>query len=103
MANIQNNDRKSDFLFIGDFNAYHREWLNFASLIDGHGRRGYDFANLSGCHQLVDEPTHTLGNTFDLLFTDVPGIVDANVSQSVGTFDHNSILVNVITDVPVTD
>ena len=101
MANIQNNDRKAAFLFIGDFNAHHREWLNSASPTNGHGRRAYDFANLSGCHQLVDKPIHNLGNTLDLLLTDVPGIVDATVSQPVGTSDHNSILVNITTDFPV--
>ena len=101
MANIQNNDRKAAFLFIGDFNAHHREWLNSVSPTNGHGRRAYDFANLSGCHQLVDRPTHILGNTLDLLLTDVPGIVDATVSQPVGTSDHNSILVDITTDFPV--
>ena len=86
---------------IGDFNAHHREWLNSASPTNGHGHRAYDFANLSRCHQLVDKPTHNLGKTLDLLLTDVPGIVDATVSQPVGTSDHNSILVNITTDFPV--
>ena len=50
---------------------------------------------------MVDKPTHNLGNTLDLLLTDVPGIVDATVSQTVGTSDHNSILANITTDFPV--
>ena len=57
--------------------------------------RAYDLANLSGCHQWVDKPTNNLGNNLDLFLTDVPGIVDATVSQPVGTSDHNSILVNI--------
>ena len=89
------------FSFIGGFNAHHREWLNSASPTNGLGHRAYDLANLSGCHQLVDEPTHNLGNTLDLRLTDVPGIVDVIVSRPVGTSDHNSILVNITADFPV--
>ena len=35
--------------------------------------------------------------------TDVPGIVDDTVSQRIGTPDHNSILVNITTDFPVSN
>ena len=31
MAAIQENDRKASFVFIGDFNAHHKEWLNSIS------------------------------------------------------------------------
>ena len=79
----------------------HREWLDSSSPANGYGRRAYDFANLSGCHQLVDKPTHFLDNTLDLLLTDVPGIADATVSQPFGTSDHNYISVNITTDYPV--
>ena len=31
MAAIQENDRKASFVFIGDFNAHHKKWLNSIS------------------------------------------------------------------------
>ena len=34
-----------------------------------------DFANVSGCDQLVTGPTHTGGGTLDLLMIDVPDLV----------------------------
>ena len=37
MATIQENDVKASFVFIGDFNVHHREWLNSVSPIDAHG------------------------------------------------------------------
>ena len=58
MAVIQGNDRKAAFLFVGDFNAHHREWLNSVSPTDCHGRRALDFSTESGCDQLIRKSTH---------------------------------------------
>ena len=91
IASIQSKDVKSSIIFVGDFNAHHREWLSSISPTNTHGRSAYDFSNVSGCTQLVNEPTHESGNRLDLLFTDVPGIVDVSVSAPVGTSDHNSL------------
>ena len=88
MAAIQENDRKSSFLFVGDFNVHHREWLNSVSPTDGHGVRAFDFSNESGCDQLINRPTHRSGNPLDLIFTDVPGVVNVNVGSPIGTSDH---------------
>ena len=44
MSYIQENDRKAAFLFVGDFNAHHREWLNSISPTDRHGLSALDFA-----------------------------------------------------------
>ena len=79
MATIQESDSKASFVFMGDFNAHHIEWLRSVSPTDGHGRAAFDFANLSGCDQLVDCPTHVSGNCLDLLLTDVPGVVNVSV------------------------
>ena len=91
MAAIQGNDRKAAFLFVGDFNAHHREWLNSVSPTDRHGQSAIDFATESGCDQLIHRPTHTSGNTLDLIFTDVPGVVSANVGAPIGKSDHDFV------------
>ena len=43
MAAIQENDRKASFVFI-DFNAHHKEWLNYVSHTACHGLRVLDFS-----------------------------------------------------------
>ena len=91
MAHIQQNDRKSSFVFVGDFNAHHREWLNSISPTDRHGLCAYDFSSESGCVQLVSEPTHVSGNCLDLILTDVPGVVTSSVGSPIGTSDHSRI------------
>ena len=48
MAAIQENARKDSFVFIGDFNAHHREWLNSISQTDCHGLRALNFSSESG-------------------------------------------------------
>ena len=88
MASIQADDRKSAFLFMGDFNAHHRVWLNSVSPTNCHGLRAQDFSTESGCSQLIQRSTHRSGNTLDLIFTDVPGVVSSNVGCPIGTSDH---------------
>ena len=91
MASIQEDDRKSAFLFMGDFNAHHREWLKSVFPTNCHGIRAFDFSSESGCDQLIRRPTHRSGNTLDLIFTDVPGVVYSNVGCPIGTSDHSFI------------
>lgn len=91
LALIQSVDVKSSFIFLGDVNAHHQEWLNSVSPTNRNGHAALDFANLSGCEQLIDEPTHISGNCLDLVFTDVPGVVETAVLALVGTSDHNAI------------
>ena len=98
MAVIQENDRKAAFLFVGDFNAHHREWLNSVSPTDCHGRRALDFSTESGCDQLIHKSTHRSGNTLDLMFTDVPGVVSSNVGAPIGTSDHSFISATIQTE-----
>ena len=95
MSSIQENDRKAAFLFVGDFNAHHREWLNSVSPTNHHGISALDFATESGCEQLIHRPTHRSGNTLDLIFTDVPGAVSCNVGTPIGTSDHTFISANI--------
>ena len=67
MSDIQELDRKSSFIFVGNLNAHHQEWLKSVSPTDRYGNAAFDFANLSGCSQLIKEPTHKLSNCLDLL------------------------------------
>ncbi len=71
MAMIQDEDRKAAFVFVGDYNAHHRQWLESVSPTDSHGHTALDFANVSECSQLVVGPPHLAGNRLDLVLTDV--------------------------------
>ena len=44
-------------------------------MVGFHGVAAPDFATVSGCDQLVIDPTHARGGTLDLLTTDVPDLV----------------------------
>ena len=103
MATIQEQDRKAAFLFIGDFNAHHREWLNSISPTDIHGIRALDFTSETGCDQLVEGSTHRSGNCLDLLFSDTPGVVSCRVGGPIGTSDHSYISAVIKTEQTVPD
>ena len=103
MAAIQENDRKASFVFIGDFNAHHKEWLNSISQTDCHGLRALDFSSESGCDQIIHSPTHRSGNCLDLIFTDTPGAVAGNVGSPVGTSVHSYVSAIIKTEHAVPD
>jgi hypothetical protein len=94
MAMIQQSDSKAAFVFVGDFNAHHTEWLN-SNVTDSHGRAAMDFENVSGCSQLIEGPTHVSGNCLDLLYTDIPAIMEVGVVAPIGSSDHSSIRASV--------
>ena len=48
MARVQSVDDKAVFVFVGDADAHHLEWLESESPTAGHGRDALDFCNLSG-------------------------------------------------------
>ena len=91
MSDIQELDRELSFIFVGYLNAHHQEWLKSVSPTDRHSIAAFDFANLSGCTQLIKKPTHKLGNCLNLLLTDVPGVADPLVDPPLGNSDHSSI------------
>ena len=103
MAAVQQADSKACFVFVGDYNAHHTEWLNSVTATDNHGVAALDFSNISGCEQLITEPTHQSGNTLDLVFTDVTGVVTCGVGSPVGSSDHSLIKINVDMDQVVPD
>ena len=80
----QAEDVRASFLFVGDLNGHHQEWLG-STTSNRHGVAAFDFATVSVCDQLVVGSTHARGGTLDLLLTDVPD------------------LVRVVTDVPPVD
>ena len=74
----------ASFLFVGDFNGHHQEWLG-STTTNSHGVAAFDPTNISGCDQLVIGPTHAGGGTLDLLMTDVPDLERVAVVAPIGT------------------
>ena len=66
MAAVQAADERASFLFVGDLNGHHQEWL-FSVTTNRHGVAALDFATMSGCDQLVIGPTHARGVVQELL------------------------------------
>ena len=101
--NIQEEDRKSCFIFIGDLNAHHRDWLDSVSPTDQHGIAALDFADITGCEQLVTGATHASGNCLDLLLTDVGGVVEVQTTSPIGSSDHRGLCCRIQLDFPLPD
>ena len=90
MAAVQAEDVRDSFLFVGDLNCHHQEWLG-SMTANRHGVAAFDFATVSDCDQLVVGPTHARGGTLDLLMTDVDGIVRVAVVAPIVNSDHYSL------------
>ena len=43
---------RASFLFVGDLNGHHQEWLG-SMTTNRHGVAAFDFTTVSGCDQLV--------------------------------------------------
>ncbi len=93
MSSIQESYSKASFIIVGDFNAHHQEWLNSISPRNQHGRAALDFSSLSTCEQIIEGPTHTSGNSLDLL-TDVPSMVSVQVVLPVVNTAHSGFSFN---------
>ena len=74
---------------MGDLNGHHQKRLGSTST-NSHGVAAFDFANVSGCDQLVVGPTHMRGGTLDLI-TDVPDLVRVAVVAPISNSDHYSL------------
>ena len=60
MAAVQAEDVRESFLFVGDLNGHHQEWLG-STTTNRLGVAAFDFANVSGCDQLVvGQPMHVV-------------------------------------------
>ena len=74
MAAVHTDDVRASFLFVGDLNNHHEEWLG-STTTNRRGVAAFDFATVSGCNQLVVGPTHERGGTLDLLMTTQYGLL----------------------------
>ena len=71
MAEVQAEDVRASFLFVGDLNGHQQEWLG-SMTTNRHGVAAFDFATVSGCDPLGVGPTDARGRTLVLLMADVP-------------------------------
>ena len=90
MAAVQAVYFRASFLFMGDLNGHHQEWLG-STTTNRHGVASLDFATVSGCDQLRPGPTHARGGTLDILMSDVPDLVRVVVVAPHGSSDHSSL------------
>ena len=88
MAAVQAEDVHASFLFVGELNDHHQEWLG-STTTNNHGVAAFDFATVSGCDQLVVSPTHAHGGKLDLLMTYVPDLIRVAV---VAPIEHRSLV-----------
>ena len=62
MAAVLAEEMHASFLFVGDLNGHHQEYLG-SKTTNRHGVAAFDFATVSCCDQLVVGPTHEWGGT----------------------------------------
>ena len=74
----------------GDLNDHHQGWLGSINT-NRYGVAAFDFATVSGCDQLVVDPTYARGGTLYLLMTDDPDLVRLAVVAPIGNLDHSSL------------
>ena len=86
-------DRKWSFL-VGGVYARNEERLG-SSMTNVHARAARAFASVSGCKQMVTEPTHIDGGVLDLVLTDVPDVIRVRVGLP-GTSNHCAVFMNVV-------
>ena len=90
MAAVQAEDVRASFLFVGDLNGHHQEWLGSATT-NSDGVAAFDLATVSGCDQLVVGPTHARGGIVHRLMTDVPDLIRVAVVAPIGNSDDYSL------------
>ena len=90
MAAVQAEDERASFLFVGDPNGHHQDWLG-STMTNSLGVAAFDFATVSGCDQLVVGTTNACGGILDLLMTDVPDLIRVAVVAPIGNSDHSSL------------
>ena len=76
MAVMQDVDVHASFLFVGELNAHHQEWLG-STATNRHCVAAFDFATMCGCDQLfvcqvVEHlTTYARGGTLEIVMTNV--------------------------------
>ena len=81
-----------NIIIVGDFNAPDIEWSSLSGT-QSQSNLICDFVFNSNLTQLVEEPTHTRGNTLDIVLTNIDFIYNLQVhkSQSTLSSDHYPI------------
>ena len=87
MAAVQAEDVHASFMFVGDLNGDHQEWLG-STTMNRRGVAAFDFATVSGCNQLFVGRTHAHGGTLDL-----PDLLLVRVAvlAPIGNLGHSSL------------
>ena len=91
MDAVQAEDIQASFLFVGDLNDHHQEWMG-STTMNHYGVAAFDFATDSCCNQLVVGSTHERGGTLDLLMTDGPDLVWVAVVAPIANRKLRSLL-----------
>ncbi len=73
-------------ILLGDFNLPDVSWPAGISSCELHSNFVSFLTEELGHTQLINSPTHTSGNTLDLLFTNIPNLV-----KNIKVLDHNEI------------
>ena len=60
MTAVQAEDVRASFLFVGDLNGHHQEWLG-STTANSHGVVAFDFTTVSRCDQLAVGQAHARG------------------------------------------
>ena len=55
MTTVQAEDIRASFLFVGDSNGHHQEWLG-SNTTKCHGVAAFDYATISGCGSVCCRP-----------------------------------------------
>ena len=91
MAAFQAKNVHASFLFMGDLNGHHQEWLGFLTM-NCPGVVAFNFTTVSCSDQLIIGPSHPCGRTRDLLMTcSCP--VQVTVVAVIGSSYHSLLTV----------
>ena len=88
MAAVLAEDVQASFLFVGDLNFRHQEWLGYMTT-NHHGVAAFYFVTVSGFDQLVVGSTFASASrrstlALDLLMTDSPDLLRVAVVAPIG-------------------
>ena len=86
---VQAEDVLASFLFVGDLNGHHQEYLG--STNTNRHDVAISWCNCSWLRSVGVCPTHECGGTLDPLMTDVPDLVRVSVVAPIGNLDHSSL------------
>ena len=83
MAAVQAEDVRASFLFVGNLNIHHQEWLGSTNTKrHGVAVAAIDFATVFGCDQLVVGTTHARGGTLDHR---VVSVIESSLREIIGS------------------